>query len=271
MRSYLFSVLSVLVLCFPANAHEFWIEPTSYQVDEGDTVIADLKNGEEFEGVSLAWFDRNFTRFDMIVGNETRPVTARLGDTPAMNTVAWSDGLMIIVHETTPASLTYSDWAKFMRFAAHKDFPNAENDHTANGWSKESFRESYTRHVKALVAVGAGSGQDRLQGLETEIIALTNPYDTEFDGQMRVKVTYQGTPRANAQVEVFEKTSQGSVNITLYRTNEDGLATVPVTPGNSYLFDAVVLRPNAQAGTSDNAPVWETLWAALTFAVPAQD
>ena len=41
---------------------------------------------------------------------------------------------------------------------------------------------------------------------------------------------------------------------------------MPVTQGHSYLFDAVVLAPIRD---SEEA-VWDTFWAALTFAVPAE-
>jgi hypothetical protein len=39
---------------------------------------------------------------------------------------------------------------------------------------------------------------------------------------------------------------------------------IPVKSGHEYLLDAVVLR----AADPDDGAVWETLWAALTFAVP---
>lgn len=257
-----------LVSGSPALTHEFWIEPEKYQVESGTQVVAQLRNGQEFEGIALAWFDNRFTRFDMTLGDETRNVDGRLGDTPALDALAWQDGLLIVVHETTPSSLTYTEWEKFLKFADHKDFATAAADHKAAGWSMERFRESYTRHAKALLAVGAGAGQDRAFGLATEFIALTNPYADDFDGMMKVRVEYQGEPRADAQVEVFEKTPSDDVTITLHRTDENGVASIPVASGNSYLFDAVVLRPSDAAGSSDTAPVWDTLWAALTFMVP---
>jgi hypothetical protein len=261
-------LLVSLVTGFPALAHEFWIEPEEYQVQPGDPLVASLRNGQHFEGITLGWFDRQFTRFEMVSGDTIRPVEGRMGDTPALQTTAPDAGLLIVLHETTPATLVYTEWDKFLAFAAHKDFPQAAADHEANGWSKERFAESYTRHVKALIAVGDGSGDDRAFGMKTEFVAMTNPYDTNFDGNMKVRVLLDGVPRGNAQVEVFEKDAGNGVEITLYRTDAEGVAEIPVTPGHSYLFDAVVLAPSPQAGTSDSAPVWETYWAALTFAVP---
>jgi hypothetical protein len=120
--------------------------------------------------------------------------------------------------------------------------------------------------VKSLIAVGSGEGSDSEAGLKTEFVALTNPYTEDFDNRMKVRLLYEGAPRADAQVEVFERAPDGSVDITLHRTDEAGEAVIPVQDGHEYLFDAVVLRPYERTGEDD--PVWQTLWAALTFAVP---
>lgn len=231
-------------------------------------MVANLRNGQNFEGITLAWFDNRFTRFELAQGGSVQPVEGRIGDSPALNATAPEDGLLVILHETTPASLTYKEWEKFLKFAKHKDFANAATDHTAAGWPKQGFRESYTRHAKSLVAVGHGEGADRAYGLATEFVALSNPYEPEFDNQMQVRVEYDGAPRPDAQIEVFDQAPDGTVTITLTRTDGAGEATIPVSPGHTYLFDAVVLRPSAAAGTAERAPVWETLWAALTFSVP---
>lgn len=253
----------------PALSHEFWIDPEKYQVDPGGPLVADLRNGEEFKGITLAWFDNRFTRFEIAVGDRITPVAGRMGDTPALQTTApVEDSLLVILHETAPSRLTYKTWEKFLKFAGHKDFAQAAADHAAAGWPTENFRESYTRHAKSLIAVGAGSGADRVFGMATEFVALSNPYAPGFDGQMQVQVLYEGRPRVDAQVEVFDRAADGTVDVRLTRTDAAGIARVPVTPGHSYLFDAVVLRPSPEAGTSESAPVWETLWAALTFSVP---
>lgn len=256
------------MVSFPAVAHEFWIEPHKYQVETDDGVIADLRNGEQFSGISLAYIDRDFTRFEIAQGEEVLAVGGRMGDRPALKVQPSHDGLLIVLHETAPNRLTYKKWQKFLSFSKHKDFAHAEAVHEERGWPKENFSESYTRHAKALVGVGSGNGTDRAYGLATEFVALTNPYAPGFDGQMRIQLNYQGMPRSNAQVEVFEKAADGSVEVTFYRTNAAGQAVVPVISGHAYLFDAVLLREHAEAGSEETAPVWETLWASLTFAVP---
>lgn len=259
------------VVCSPllgANAvlaHESWLEPQQYQVESGGDLKADLKNGEKFIGSTLGYFKNNIVRFDMIMGETSVPVEGRLGNIPALATTAPAvDGLMVLVYQSTPSSLKYSEWDKFLAFAAHKDFKTAEADHTAAGWPRQGFREIYTRYIKSLVGVGNGEGADVVTGMETEFVALTNPYSAAFDGTMQVQVLYQAQPRADAQVEIFHRDPAGDVTVTTTRTDDQGVASIPVTPGSEYLLDAVVLRPYA----GDKDAVWETLWAALTFKVP---
>ncbi|MEM8656304.1 MAG: DUF4198 domain-containing protein [Pseudomonadota bacterium] len=260
----LVATLWCVICAASATAHEFWIEPERFQVPPSGQIIARLKNGENFEGVNMAYFERRISRFDVVVGDTIRPVEARMGDNPALDVPAPVGGLVVIVHETTSSNVTYKDWEKFQKFADHKDFSDIKARHAANGFPEPPFKERYTRHAKALVAVGDGVGMDRALGLKTEFIALTNPYASDFDGSMQVQVTLDGSVRPEAQVEVFERAPDDSVTVTLHRTDSDGIAAIPVRPGHDYLFDAVSIAP-ISAGEE---AVWDTYWAALTFAVP---
>lgn len=239
-------------------------------MDAGDGLQAYFKNGENFKGSTLSYFDRSAARYEMIAAGEVQTLNPRAGDNPALNVAApISEGLVVVIHETTPSRLTYREWAKFLKFAAHKDFDQAESDHIAAGWPQENFRERYTRHVKALMAVGSGAGTDSASGMKTEFVAITNPYDATFDNNMKVEVLYDGAPRAEAQIEVFARAPDGTVDISLHQSDANGIATVSVLPGYHYLFDAVVLRPASDQGDNPDRPIlWETYWAALTFAVP---
>jgi hypothetical protein len=264
-------LLYSLFLAVSAHAHEYWIEPKTYVLPLNSTVTAGLFNGQKFSGGEFTYFPKDIRRFDLALGDRTEPVQGRLGDRPALNTSALGDGLHVAIYETAGDIVHYNDLAAFGRFAAHKNFLPMMQRHLDRGLPTIGFEEFYTRHAKSLIAVGSGTGQDKAYGLETEIVVLTNPYTDDISSGVKVRVIYRSAPRVKAQVELFEKDAAGKVTITFRKTDEKGEAMLQVTPGHSYLVDAVVIRePESGSPAATKGAVWESLWAATTFAVPAK-
>lgn len=264
-RSALFAV-SLCIPAITAQAHEFWISPESYQVAEGEAVVARFRNGENLNGSTLSYIPSRTNRFEMLVDGEVQAIPGRLGDNPAINVEGLGEGLVILAHETAQQSLTYSEWAKWVKFTDHKALTNGQTGHRARGLPDEGFKEAYLRFSKSLVAVGDGAGQDRLVGMRTEIVAGLNPYTDDLSGGLPVQVFLDGDPKAGAQIEMFEKDAEGQVTVTLHMADENGQAILPMRPGREYLLDSVALE--ALEPEKDGDPVWLTLWAALTFATP---
>ena len=105
------------------------------------------------------------------------------------------------------------------------------------------------------------------KGWKIEIVALNNPYTDDVSAGLPVQVFYREKPRINAQVEIFERSSDGVVEVSTVQTNAEGIAIVPVKSGYAYLLDNVLLREPSEALAQETGAVWETLWAALTFEV----
>lgn len=263
----------VLAACFaslstnPATGHEFWIEPEDYTVAAEEEIVANIRVGEKFKGSAYAYLTRSFVRFDRALGESVSAVEGREGDIPAGRVAPAGEGLHVLVYQTQNNRLTYDDFDTFTRFVTHKDSAWALEEHERRNLPQTGFAEIYSRYAKSLVQVGQGEGRDRRFGLETEIVAEESPYAAGLS-ELPVTVWYQDKPRADAQVEVFEKAEDGSVEVFLLRTDAEGRTVVPVKPGHSYLVDAVVLRAPAPVEAAATGAVWESLWASLTFAVP---
>ena len=251
----------------PASAHEFWISPETYQVPPGGTLKAEFRVGQEFAGAGYVFVPGRSERFEVVTADGTTEVTPRVGDRPALNIPAPAEGLNVVVHETGDLTLTYKEYEVFQRFLEHKDWTSLEALHDERGLPESGFRESYRRYAKSLMAVGEGAGADRAMGLEIEIVAVTNPYVADLSSGMVVDVIYQGAARADAQVEIFEKSPGGDVVVTKLRTDGTGRAVFPVAAGHEYLVDSVVVRAEDNEDP-EAGPVWRSLWASLTFRVP---
>lgn len=264
MRTIATLTLTAFCLTGKAWSHEFWIAPSVYQIAPGDVLEAQLRVGQEFRGATQSYLPQRFTRFEVIAGGATRPVEGRMGDLPALAMEGLEDGLAVIVHETTAFDLTWGEWDAFARFARHKDLGDAAELHAARGLDQEAVEEDYIRYAKSLVAIGDGAGSDRVVGLRIELVALANPYTDDLSGGLPVQLWLDGAVRPDAQIELFDRAPDGSVEITLHRTDAQGVARLPVTPGHAYLVDSVAMEPVAPQDGAE----WRTLWASLTFAVP---
>ncbi len=265
--------MRILALIFtliaaPLSAHELWLEPLNYQIEPDGRLEADIYNGQDFEGIRLPYLPQRFRHFITFVGTKGAIVPGRPGDTPALNMAAAGDGLHVVVYQSTASTVSYETWEKFQVFVDHKDFGDVATRHAERELPQDGFTEVYTRFSKTLIAAGAGAGADFKTGMETELVALTNPYTDDLSAGFRVGLYYQGAARANVQVELFDKAADGTVEVTYHRTDDEGIATLPVQAGHSYMIDAVVLREPAAALAEQTGAVWETLWANLTFAVP---
>ena len=265
--SVLLTALMVAFSTAPAKAHEFWLSPDDYTLAPEEVMQVRLRIGSEMKGATLAYLPNDITRFDILQGDTTRPVSGRLGDQPALQMPAETDGLAIVVHETADSRLTYTDFGVFQRFVAHKDFRTAIADHKARGLPETGFRETYRRYAKSLIAIGSGAGADRVVGLKIEIVALANPYTDDLSAGMPVQVLLDGAPRVDVQVELFQTAPDGTVTITKYRTDTEGKAVLPMQSGMEYLVDNVDLHalPNDDPVAG---PVWHSDWASLTFRTP---
>lgn len=249
-------------------AHEFWIEPTKYQIATNAELVAYLRNGENFKGSPSAYLSSRTPRFELVTNGRTDPVIARLGDNPALKMEPLQAGLNIVVHQRDSSVISYASWEKFQRFADHKDFPDILKRHRARGLPESQFREAYSRYSKSLIAVGDAEGNDQVTGLVIELVALQNPYVDNISRGLQVQAYYQNLVRPNAQIELFEKAHNGDVKVSLHRTDDLGIVMLPVKPSHSYLVDMVVLREPSAELAKDKAVVWESLWASLTFSVP---
>ena len=249
-----------------AFSHELWLDSKSFQINSGEILEINLRNGENFKGINLSFFSNHIKQFFWVQNEKRTDVISRMGDVPAMRNKMEHDGLVSIVYESTPSFLTYTKWDKFVDFVTHKDLGDALKRHNANGWPKDGFQEIYHRYSKALIGVGAADGTDQNFGLVTEFVALENPYLDETPDTLLVRLLYDNAPRIGAQVEVFERNDNKDVRVFTRRTDEKGQVLIPVKGGHDYLIDSVVLREFST--NEQNAPIWESLWAALTFSVP---
>lgn len=260
---YLALTIAALAVTDKATAHEFWIDPVDYTLEVGETLDADLRVGQEFSGSAQSYLPRSFALSVILNDGEVYRASGRLGDIPAISQDGLSEGLAIIVHQTNPIQLVWSEWHRFLNFAEHKDLGDVTAMHEARNLSQDDVTEDYIRYAKSLVAIGDGAGADGRVGMRAELVALANPYTDDISGGIPMQLWYDDALQPNYQVELFAQSASGAVTVTLHRTNANGVVVLPVRPGMTYMADAVFLEAVEPEQRGDAS--WMTHWANVTF------
>jgi primary-amine oxidase len=263
-RSRLFLAVLLSYCSTSTSAHEFWVSPEQYNLKPGAPIVGTLRVGEMTQGVNLPYVVDNFHSFNVTTKSGTQAVKGADGSTPALSHPTQEAGLHVITYHAKAILTTYNDWQKFLDYLGDEGLDSLATTHQRRGLPKQGFTERYSRYAKALVQVGPVDKQERdvAQGVPFELIAEDNPYTPGLE-TMSVTLLRAGVPVSGHQIAVFHY--DGMVSRTLFTTDGQGRASIPIAAGGSFLLNATDLQPVDEADV-----VWESYWASLTFGLPVR-
>ena len=264
----LYIFLLLIAYSIRANAHEFWIEPMQYQLND-DLINAHLRVGQEFQGMVLMYNPQDFKTFKILSGskNKKEKIKGILGDVPAINITTNLDNLLIIYHETKDKYVDYKKFQKFEDFVNEKGYQQLINTHFEKGFPESNFIESYRRYAKSLITLNGSEGKDKKTGLLFEFVLDQNPYKELNSKQMSGTLFYKKKPLKKNLVTIFSKYKNTKLSIVNTITDDKGKFTFDIEPGREYLLDSVVIYP-LKADPEKNEPIWHSDWASTTFLIP---
>ena len=264
----LYIFLLLIAYSIRANAHEFWIEPTQYQLND-DLINAHLRVGQEFQGMVLMYNPQDFKTFKILSGskNKKEKIKGILGDVPAINITTNLDNLLIIYHETKDKYVDYKKFQKFEDFVNEKGYQQLINTHFEKGFPESNFIESYRRYAKSLITLNGSEGKDKKTGLLFEFVLDQNPYKALNLKQMSGTLYYKKKPLKKNLVTIFSKYKNTNLSIVNTITDDKGKFTFDIEQGREYLLDSVVIYP-LKAEPEKNEPIWHSAWASTTFLIP---
>ncbi|MGE0566122.1 MAG: DUF4198 domain-containing protein [Pseudolabrys sp.] len=252
----------VLLGAVGAPAHEFWLEPTTYTPKPGARVPVSIKIGERFKGNSYPFLHEDFKTFSVIHEQSTTPVKGIDGDDPAVIATFDRDGLTVMVHYSTPETLTFETWDKFNTYLQFEGLTDVVERHRRRGLPEAGVTEIYSRCAKLLAGVGSARGQDRFTGMPLELIAEKNPYQLAPGEPLPVKLLRDGKPAADVQIGAIPKAAPDD-RLTV-RTDGEGRAILALNRTGPWLLNAVVIDEPRHGEKAH----WVSLWASMTFARP---
>ena len=255
-----FALLSGLSLF----AHDFWIEPSSYQVAVGSQVTVRFLVGEEFRGDPLPLDPSRvivFARFGLT--SET-PVRGVDGADPAGVVSLDDPGLHLIAYRSTSVFLEL-DAEKFESYLRSEGLEGVIDERSRRNERKAKGRELYSRCVKSLLRAGVSgeeTGFDRVLKFPVELVPELNPYGLSVGDELPVRILRQGKPLAGVLV-VAHPHGEPSQSVQ-QRSDERGRIRLPLAQAGPWLVTAVHMERIEQSEEAD----WESWWASLTFKLP---
>lgn len=268
MRCYRF-VSAFLSLCFAiegANAHDFWLELDTWQVD-GDATEVNVQflvghagdrddwaiNPERVVALTTAGpsgaLDR---RRSIFLPNAREPGGAVLQ--------LDGEGTHVIAFETNNASYSDLPAEKFNAYVDEEGLAAAAVVRRDKGLQDRRGRERYSRRAKAIVQVGRLTNEGLAVGHTLEIIPRKNPFTLAEGEPLAVEVRYKGVPLAGALVNI-ESLDAGLIPEIKKLTDEHGVASFDFPKRGAWKFNVVWTEVIDEDPKAD----FETVFSSLTF------
>jgi len=255
--------LAAAALAAPvAWAHDFWIEPLTFEPPLDVRFAVALYVGEGLVGEPVARKPSRIERF-VLEGSRATKIGGRKGAHPAGFARAREAGLHIVAYESDFAAIEL-EAAKFEAYLRAEGLERIVALRAERGESDRPGRELYARCAKALVAAGgSAAGADRAIGLPLELLAERNPYAREPGAPLDVRLLHQGAPLEGALVVALSRARPGET--VEVRTDREGRATLELAASGMWLVKAVHMVEAQDQKRGD----WASYWASLTFEIPS--
>lgn len=255
-------VLVLVLAASPAAAHDFWIQPESFQLQVGvaTPITLQVGHGDERQRSQLPM--RRIRRF-LAVGPEGKSYDLRgaldLGGPNADGALMLdAPGGHVLVLETDSRARNNLPADRFRAYVEEEGLTPALG--TRSG---AAVSERYSRNAKALVRVGDAGAQTQITrpvGLPLEIVPDVAPAGGTT---LPVRVFYQDQPLAGALVKLTNL-DQDAKPLEMRRTDGAGLASFAVPDRGRWILNVVWTRPLAASEDAE----FETVFSSLSFATP---
>lgn len=266
-------VATIIGLSFAgtASAHDFWLQPRSWQVAPGAPLpfVVEVGHGS-FREQWGADVGHVLQLNDLANGGavNVRPLFKPGGGVPHLTRTFRREGLHIVSLVSTNAasdlpSIRFNDYIKV------EGLTPAIDQRTRTGKTSTNGRELYSRRAKALVQVGRQTPNDdalatRPIGHTLEIVPMRSPYSLGADHVLPIQILYEGRPLPGALVKLTSLEFDAKP-LRVARSDDKGRVAFEVPQVGSWLVNVIWTKPIASSAAD-----FLTTFASLTFGYAAK-
>jgi hypothetical protein len=175
-RALIASLLGLVIAAAPASAHDFWLYPKTHVPEKPGTVEIRIFLGMMHDVSEMERRPAHFKRFEAHGAAGVIDTQGRAGAKPGGFLDLPANDIYTLIYESRHGYIRL-DAEKFTRYLADEGLPQILSERLRRGETDKPGDEGFARYVKALIKVGdADTGYDRRIGMQSELVALTNPF-----------------------------------------------------------------------------------------------
>ncbi|MGD2133904.1 MAG: DUF4198 domain-containing protein [Maricaulaceae bacterium] len=253
------------VLAAPASAHDFWLQPSDFSIEEGEPFAVAMFIGHAGDADLWGAARERVTAFESLGVGGVQDHSERLGASVSYTSLSFdAPGARYLTLETSPAHNELPA-DRFNAYADDEGLTPALAHRRATGEMDRPGREIYSRRVKSLVRSGdPAEGEAELitasLGHRLEVVLEVDPYALADEAPLPVRVEYEGRPLPGALIHLG-RLDLGEEAGTV-PTDEAGCARLDIPHEGEWVLNVVWTSPIEDHPTAD----FDTTFASLTFA-----
>lgn len=268
MKRSVLAAAACVLLGRPAEAHDLWIEPSTFHPVAGEEVSAALRVGPNVQGEALPMIPQLQDRFVLRSRGGEVAIDGEPGQDPAGFVHVGGPGLHWIGYQSLAFPMQI-DCRTFEGYLVEEGLERIVRERERTGTSARPGRERFYRCAKSLLEVGGtqggrgASGVDEPLGFTLELVPGRSPYALRSGGDLPLSVLFRGKPLAGVLVVAMSKDDPEKA--VRARSDAAGRVTLPIGHSGFWLVKAV----HMEAAPPGAAVDWESWWASITFDLPA--
>lgn len=255
-----FILAAVAALASLATAHQFWIQPSRFNLQKGEAVGVRLLVGDGFPGEVRPRDPTKLDEFVILNTTSRKDIRGVDGEDPAGWARVEQDGTHVLGYRSKGTLLELGA-EKFEEYLILEGLDQVVEARREAGETSKPARESYSRAAKCLVNVGGvrDDGFRKSLGYPVEITPLTDPCFASSESPIVFEVVSDGKPMAGAAVFAF--TSE-DINYKLGgKTDQEGKVTFTFDRPGIWMISTIQMKRAPEGSGTD----WQSVWASLTF------
>ena len=264
-RTIVVTYLAAAFLVPRASAHEFWLQPSSYQPQPNSVVRLSLHPGARFAGRTVPYDADRIEKFFVLGpdGEEGR-VAGRSGGTEEFARVT-SPGSYIVSYRSTRALNEMTPTA-FDAYLLEEGLASIVEDRKRRNEQDDPGREAFSRCAKALLTVGGAELRDQRLGLPVEIVLDARQAVTGLtQAPLVARVFYDSRPLSGTRVVAVSQSHPE--NLIIGSTDEQGRVSFTLPHPGIWMLTTIHMVRAPEELDAD----WESFWASSTFEIPQVD